>query len=134
MAQQSPKLGASACVWRSSRVLIVQRANPPFAGMWSLPGGRMEAGETLLQTANRELLEETGVKADLKQLSGVYNLSLEDGSYMIACYTGRWKSGNAVASDDVLTLRWVLTEELEGLDFTPNTRDAITRSKILLRL
>lgn len=134
MAQQPPKLGASACVWRSSRVLIVQRANPPFAGMWSLPGGRMEAGETLLQTANRELLEETGVKADLKQLSGVYNLSLEDGSYMIACYTGRWKSGNAVASDDVLTLRWVLTEELEGLDFTPNTRDAITRSKILLRL
>jgi len=134
MAQQSPKLGASACVWRSKRVLIVQRANPPFAGMWSLPGGRMEAGETLLQTANRELLEETGIKADLNQLSGVYNLNLEDGSYMIACYTGRWKSGNAVASDDVLTLRWALTEDLEGLDVTPNTSEAIIRAKVLLRL
>ncbi len=134
MSQQSPKLGASACVWRSKRVLIVQRANAPFAGMWSLPGGRMEAGETLQETANRELLEETRVKADLKQLSGVYNLSLEDGSYMIACYTGRWKSGKAIASGDVLTLRWALTEELEGLDFTPSTSDAIIRAKILLRL
>ncbi len=131
---QPPKLGVSACVWHAKRVLIVQRANAPFAGLWSLPGGHVEAGETLLTAAHRELLEETGVKADLKQLSGVYNLDLGDGTYMIACYTGRWKSGKAVASDDVLALRWALPEELENLDFTPNTRDAIVRAKVLLKL
>ena len=134
MVQPVPKLGVSACVWHGSQVLIVQRANPPFAGLWSLPGGHAETGESLLAAANRELLEETGVKADLKQLSGVYNLILPDGNYMIACYTGRWKSGKALASGDVLVVRWGLPSELDDLSFTPNAREAIARAKLLLKL
>ncbi len=94
----------------------------------------MEPGETLLAAAHRELLEETGIKADLKKLSGVYNLALPDGTYLIACYTGRWKSGKAMASDDVMALRWALPSELEDLTFTPNVRDAIERAKLLLKL
>lgn len=134
MAQHVPKLGASACVWHSKRVLIIQRANPPFAGFWSLPGGHVKAGETLLAAAHRELFEETGIKADLKKLSGVYSLDLGEGTYMIACYTGRWISGKAVASDDVMAIRWTLPAELGRLAFTPNVPDAIDRSRVLLNL
>jgi ADP-ribose pyrophosphatase YjhB (NUDIX family) len=132
--EQPPKLGVSACVWHTQRVLVIQRANPPFAGLWSLPGGHVEAGETLLAAAHRELLEETGIKANLKKLLGVYNLTYRDGTYMIACYTGRWKSGKALASGDVMAIRWALPMELDSLSFTPNARDAIERAKLLLKL
>ena len=132
--QQLPKLGVSACVWQGKRVLVIQRANPPFARMWSLPGGHVEAGETLLAAANRELFEETGVKAHLKHLAGMYTLAHPDGSYMIACYTGRWKSGKGMASGDVMAARWALSAELGGLAFTPNARDAIERARLLLKL
>ena len=131
---QSPKLGVSACVWHTQKVLIIQRANPPFAGLWSLPGGRVEAGETVVDAAHRELFEETGIKADLKKLLGVYNLTYRDGTYMIACYMGRWKSGKALASGDVMATRWALPTELDALSFTPNARDAIDRAKLLLKL
>ncbi|MBC8037622.1 MAG: NUDIX domain-containing protein [Rhizobiales bacterium] len=115
-------------------MLIIQRANPPFARMWSLPGGHVDAGETLLAAAHRELLEETGVKARLKQLAGMYTLAHPDGAYMIACYTGRWKSGKAMASGDALSILWALPAELDGLAFTPNVRDAIERARLLLKL
>ena len=51
---------ASACVWRGDEVLLVQRASALGKGLWSLPGGKLEAGETLHAAAHRELREETG--------------------------------------------------------------------------
>ncbi len=60
--QQFPRLGASACVWKAGKVLLVQRAKAPV-GLWSLPGGQVEWGETALAAAERELLEETGITA-----------------------------------------------------------------------
>jgi ADP-ribose pyrophosphatase YjhB (NUDIX family) len=134
LVQQSPKLGVSACVWQGARVLIVQRANPPFARLWSLPGGHVEAGETLLAAAHRELLEETGVNARLKQLAGLYNLIHHNSTYVIACYTGRWISGTPVASGEVIALQWALPAEFGGTVFAPHVRDAIERARRLLKL
>ncbi|MEZ5882333.1 MAG: NUDIX domain-containing protein [Paracoccaceae bacterium] len=58
-----PVVAVLAVVIRGGRVLLVQRANPPDAGLWGFPGGKVEFGETLEQAAERELLEETGVTA-----------------------------------------------------------------------
>ena len=71
---QFPRLGASACVFRDGLVLAVQRAKPPLAGIWSLPGGHVELGETTRQAALRELREETGVEADLTRLAGIFDV------------------------------------------------------------
>ncbi len=134
-AQQFPRLGASACVWKDGQVLLVQRANPP-AGLWSLPGGHVEFGETALAAAERELLEESGVAADLTDFVGLYEIILEKPPYhcAIACYCGFWKSGAARASSDALIATWVSPAELLGLDFAPNVRDAIARAQMLLKL
>jgi ADP-ribose pyrophosphatase YjhB (NUDIX family) len=132
-AQQFPKLGASACVWKDGKVLLVQRAKPPL-GLWSLPGGHVEFGETALAAAERELLEESGVMADLIVFVGLYEIIQEKPllHYAIACYGGLWRSGTAQASSDALDARWVAPAELDSLDFAPNVRDAIAQSKTLL--
>jgi 8-oxo-dGTP diphosphatase len=134
-AQQFPRLGASACVWKDGQVLLIQRAKPPV-GLWSLPGGHVEFGETALAAAQRELLEESGVTADLTEFVGLYEIIREKPlfHYAIACYCGFWRSGEARASSDALTAAWMNLAELHGLDFAPNVREAITRAGVLLKL
>jgi 8-oxo-dGTP diphosphatase len=134
-AQQFPKLGASACVWKDGKVLLVQRAKPPL-GLWSLPGGHVEFGETAVAAAARELLEESGVVADLTTFIGLYEIILEKPlfHYAIACYGGVWRSGVAHASSDALEARWLAPAELDSLDFAPNVREAIARARTLLGL
>jgi 8-oxo-dGTP diphosphatase len=133
--QQLPKLGASACVWKEGKVLLVQRAKPPL-GLWSLPGGEVEFGETAVAAAERELLEESGVTADLTAFIGLYEIILEEPAfhYAIACYGGLWRSGEAQASSDALEVRWLTSAELDSLDFAPNVREAIARARTLLGL
>jgi 8-oxo-dGTP diphosphatase len=133
--QQFPKLGASACVWKDGKVLLVQRAKPPL-GLWSLPGGRVEFGETALAAAERELMEESGITANLTTFIGFYEIILEKPSfhYAIACYGGMWRTGEAHAASDVLDARWVAPAEFDSLDFAPNVREAIARARTLLGL
>jgi 8-oxo-dGTP diphosphatase len=133
--QQFPKLGASACVWKDGKVLLVQRAKPPL-GQWSLPGGHVELGETAVAAAERELLEESGVTADLTAFVGLYEIILEKPAfhYAIACYGGVWRSGAAHASSDALEAQWVAPAEFDSLDFAPNVREAIARARTLLGL
>ena len=133
--QQFPKLGASACVWKNDKVLLIQRAKPPL-GLWSLPGGQVEFGETAVAAAERELLEESGVTADLTAFVGLYEIILKKPlfHYAIACFGGMWRSGEAHASSDALEARWLAPAELDSLDFAPNVREAIARARALLGL
>jgi 8-oxo-dGTP diphosphatase len=131
--QQFPKLGASACVWKDGKVLLVQRAKPPL-GLWSLPGGHVELGETSLAAAERELREESGVTADLTEFVGLYEIIMEKPQfhYAIACYGGMWRAGEAQASSDALEARWVAPAELDSLNLAPNVQEAIARAWTLL--
>ena len=116
-------------------MLLIQRAKPP-AGLWSLPGGHVEFGESAVAAANRELLEESGVTADLTEFVGFYEIIRETPAfhYAIACYGGLWKSGEASASSDALAVRWVSPSELYHFDFVPNVLEAIVRARVLLKL
>ena len=133
--QQFPRLGASACVWKDGQVLLIQRAKPP-ADLWSLPGGHVEFGETALAAAERELLEESGITADIEGFVGLYEIIREKPlfHYAVACYCGFWRSGEARASSDALAAAWVSPEELHDFDFVPNIREAIARARVLLKL
>jgi ADP-ribose pyrophosphatase YjhB (NUDIX family) len=104
--------------------------------LWSLPGGHVEFGETAIAAAARELLEESGVVADLTTFIGLYEIILEKPlfHYAIACYCGVWRSGVAHASSDALEARWAAPAELDSLDFAPNVREAIARARMLLGL
>lgn len=138
-AQQFPKLGASACVWRGGKVLLVERAKPPL-GLWSLPGGHVEPGETVEDAARRELMEETGLTAELQHLVGVFDIIRRDANgillihYAVACYTGFAGDGDAIAGGDAAAVRWLDPENLEGLSLVPNIKAAVARARLVMDL
>jgi 8-oxo-dGTP diphosphatase len=122
---------ASACVWRGNEVLLVQRGSALGRGRWSLPGGKVEPGETVLEAAHRELLEETGVTAGLSQHVGDFSVELPDLIYVIGCFTGAYGGGEAVASTDANAVAWTHWQDLARFQLAPNIEDAVTRARHL---
>lgn len=139
VAQQFPKVGVSACVWRDGRVLLAQRAKPPV-GIWALPGGHVEAGETMTAAARRELMEETGLDAEIRDLVGVYDIIRHDTNgqlavhFVLACYCGLAGPGVAEAASDAMAVAWATPDELDRFVLAPNVREAIFRARDLLGL
>jgi 8-oxo-dGTP diphosphatase len=132
-----PRLGVSACVWRDGRVLIARRSKPPLQGVWSLPGGHVELGETLRDAARRELLEETGISAEIETIVDIAEVIRREGGevsahYAIVCFSGRWTSGEARAGDDAEAVHWAWPGELDGLPMTDGTLAIIEKARRLL--
>jgi ADP-ribose pyrophosphatase YjhB (NUDIX family) len=115
---QAPRLAVSACVWRGDRFLLVERGKEPNRGLWSLPGGSVDFGETLADAAARELREETAVEADLRHLVDVVEAIRHDDMGrpsrhdVIAVLGGPWRLGEPVAGDDAAAAEWLSVDEL----------------------
>lgn len=114
----NPRPTAGVVCIRGGEVLLIKRGNPPRQGQWSLPGGRIEWGETSEAAALRELVEETGVQAELLGLIDVVDgimTSRETGEvtrhYIMVDYAARWLSGEPVAGDDAADARFFMLEE-----------------------
>lgn len=120
---------------RGDEVLLIRRGTPPRLGQWSLPGGRLEWGETLEVAALRELKEETGVDA---QLTGL--LDVVDGvfparpggeitrHYVLIDYAARWTRGEPVAGDDAAEARFVSRDEAMAMVEWDETRRVIAQA------
>lgn len=94
------------------RLLLVRRANEPGAGLWSLPGGRVEPGETDIQAVIRELREETGFDVIPGTLVG----TVVRGPYEIHDYACAVGGGELTAGDDAADARWSDAADLTALD------------------
>lgn len=113
-----PVLAVLAVVVRGEEVLLVQRANPPDAGKWGFPGGRVELGETLEQAALRELAEETGVAATAGGVLTALDVIDRDTEgrvrfhFTLVAVLCRWLAGQGVAADDALAVAWTRPAEI----------------------
>jgi len=130
---QTPLLGASACIFYQEKVLLVLGARPPKQGLWSLPGGLVELGETLQQAAARELLEETGLSANFLGLADWVEVIKHDDTtikyhYVIAMFVGHFSHGDILAGDDAAEARWFELSELSQLQMTKDTADLILKA------
>lgn len=129
-----PRCGASAAIFRGDQVLLVERGKGAMRGLWSLPGGHVEPGETAEAAAKREVAEETGVVAGILGLVDVHDVILDgaDGSlaahYMIAVYFGRHVAGEPIAAGDAARARYFALSELQHLSLTPRAAELIDRA------
>ena len=106
---------------RGDNVLLIQRGTAPRKGEWSIPGGRIEAGETEAQAALRELGEETNVSADLLTKITALDADFEGYHYRLHDYLARWTSGAPKAGDDADNARFIPMSEIEGLGMWSET-------------
>lgn len=100
------------------RVLVVERGTPPAVGRWSLPGGKLEAGETLAQAVAREVAEETGVVIEVGPLACVAERIGDGFHYVILDYLAKPIGGTLVAGSDARSARFVSQDELAKLPHT----------------
>ena len=133
------KAAASAAVFRGDEVLLVERGKPPVSGVWSLPGGHIEPGEPAREAARREVMEETGVTAELLGVVDVHDVIIRDAAgtltahYLLAVYYGHWRAGEPVAATDCRDARFVPLEELGRYRLTDGALPIIERAHRLLR-
>ena len=118
-----PRAGVSAAIFRGETVLMVERAKPPFAGLWSLPGGHIEPGEKARDAALREVTEETGVAARIDGLAEIVDAIHAPGGvlaahYVIAVFHGRWLANEPMAASDAAQARFVPLTDVALLSTT----------------
>lgn len=106
---------------KGDSVLLIQRGTAPRKGEWSIPGGRIEPGETEAQASIRELSEETGVTADLLTKITVLDADFEGFHYRLHDYLARWTGGDPKAGDDAAQAVFVPLSEIDELGMWPET-------------
>jgi ADP-ribose pyrophosphatase len=123
----SPRIGVGAVVIREGRVLLVRRGVAPSCGLWAVPGGSLELGESLREGAEREILEETGITIRAKEPVYIGDLVERDTEgrvrfhYVVVDYAADYLGGEVNGSDDALEARWVSPEEVAGMAVTQTT-------------
>jgi 8-oxo-dGTP diphosphatase len=133
-----PLLGVGALIFtragRRGPILLVERGGQPLKGYWSLPGGLVEAGETLEAAVRREIREETGLRIQPVRLFEIFERIMRDKQrrveyhYVLADYVCKITGGELCAGDDVNRAEWVRLTELKNYRLTKGTREVIERA------
>jgi 8-oxo-dGTP diphosphatase len=130
----SPQIAVGTIVIKDSEVLLVKRKQPPGVGLWAIPGGRVELGETLQEAAEREVGEETGVTVRAGYPVYTFDLIERDDAgriryhYIIVDLMADYVSGKPNPSDDACEARWVTSEELDGLQASQATKEVLRKT------
>jgi len=122
---RAPCLCVSLAVFREGKVLLARRTAPPYAGAFSLPGGRVEAGETLEAAALRELAEEVQVEARIIGFNRHVEAIARDANgtvshhYVIVSFVGEWIAGDGTPGPEAGAIVWAEPAAVGRLDGTP---------------
>jgi 8-oxo-dGTP diphosphatase len=128
---QRPLLAASAAIVRDGKVLVVRRARKPALGLYTMPGGVVEAGETLFEAVKREVREETSLEIEPVALAGHREAIVRDGDgkverhFVILCFAARWIAGEPALNEELDETRWLPPAELTGLRTTEGLAEIV---------
>lgn len=116
----------SIALLNGEAVLLIQRAFAPFAGLWTLPGGRMEAGESPLECVTRELFEETGLIVNAPRQVLVETIGEEGRQYRLAVFVAAHPFRAPMVSDEIANWDWVMPDEIARFRTTPGLTRIVT--------
>jgi len=128
---QRPYLAVSAAIIRDGKVLVVRRARQPALGIFTLPGGGVETGETLMQAVTREVREETSMDIEPVALAGHREAIVRDAQgrverhFVILCFAARWLSGEPVLNEELDDARWLAPAALSSLRTTEDLAEIV---------
>jgi 8-oxo-dGTP diphosphatase len=130
-----PQLAVSAAIFRDGKILLVRRAKSPARGFYSLPGGRVEFGETLHAALHREVAEETALKIEIIDLAAWREVVPDTGGgghYLIMSFAARWSAGEPVLNDELDDYKWLAPDALGELKMTFGLQEVIQSAWRLL--
>ena len=129
-----PMVSADSVVIRKGEILLTKRATDPFRGFWVLPGGLMDTGETIEETAVREIKEETGVDVKILKIVGVYSGAKRDprGTTLTVCFLTKFVKGGGKTDGEASEVRFFSPSALPkniGFDHAKMIKDALSIMK-----
>jgi len=136
---ERPIVGVGGVVVREGAVLLVQRAAEPLKGHWTLPGGAVEPGETLIEAVQRELREETGLEVRVLEMVEVFERITRDESnrpryhYVLIDYLCEALDGKPQPSSDVTAVAWARPEEFPRYQLSEKATAVIQKALALAR-
>jgi ADP-ribose pyrophosphatase YjhB (NUDIX family) len=131
-----PQLAVSAAIFRDDQVLLVRRARSPAKGFYSLPGGRVEFGESLHAALHREVDEETGLRIEIAGLAGwreVLPGAAGGGHYLIMSFAARWIAKEPVLNEELDDFKWLAPDALGDLKLTGGLTEVIEAARRLIQ-
>ncbi|HUN99822.1 MAG TPA: NUDIX hydrolase [Bradyrhizobium sp.] len=130
-----PQLAVSAAIFRDDKVLLARRARSPAKGVYSLPGGRVEFGESLHTALHREVEEETGLKIAIVGLAGWREVLPEAGGghYVIMSFAARWIGREPHLNDELDDFKWLTPDTLGDLKVTSGLHEIIEAAHRLIQ-
>ena len=134
---KSPVAGVGAVVFKEDRILLVKRGKEPGKGMWSIPGGGIELGETIYEAARREVREECSIDIEIERVLDAADNIVRDEKgkikfhYTIIDVLARYIDGIAAAQSDAAECGWFRPEEVAAMDITPTLRAMLERQEII---
>jgi ADP-ribose pyrophosphatase YjhB (NUDIX family) len=130
-----PQIAVSAAIFRDGRVLLVRRARSPAKGFYSLPGGRVEFGESLHAALHREVAEETALTIEIIELAGwreVLPTAAGGGHYLIMSFAARWLAGEPVLNDELDDFSWRMPDGWGDLRITEGLPGIVQSARRLI--
>ena len=136
-----PRLAVSIGIWRGDQVLLIRRARPPLAGLWTFPGGHVEAGETVAEAIRREAAEETGLTVDPVGEPLLHEIILRDPTgavashHVLLVHAAIAPDGTEpVAGSDAAAAQFLRPDQLGALETTPRLAHFIAETARRLSL
>lgn len=139
MQPTHPQIAVSAAIFRDGKVLLTRRAHSPAKGFYSLPGGRVEFGESLHRALKREVDEETGLDIEIVGLAGwreVLPATAGARHYLIMSFAARWMAREPALNDELDDYRWIAPDALTSLGdlkLTGGLEDVVQSAARLIR-
>ena len=130
-----PQLAVSAAIFREGKILLVRRARSPAKGFYSLPGGRVEFGETLHAALHREVAEETTLTIEIAGLAAwreVLPTTEGGGHFVILSFAARWSAGEPDLNEELDHHLWLAPDALGDLKTTPGLQEVIQQAQLVL--